>query len=117
MDVPMINSVVFDCIDAERLVSFWGGLLDVGERHRMPGFVWLEPQRPGGFSLAFQEVPDPTPGKNRLHIDGAFGDLDALTARVEELGGSYVETQTVPGFVWNIYADPERNVFCVGHEA
>lgn len=117
MAVPMINTVVFDCADAERLVAFWTALLGVGERHRSPGFVWLEPQRDGGFSLAFQEVPDPTPGKNKLHLDGEYPDLDRLTARVEALGGSVVDRQSVTGFVWNVYADPEGNVFCVGHAA
>ena len=81
----------------------------------MEGYVWLEPQREGGYSIAFQQVADPTPGKNKLHIDAGCGDLEGLDRRVEELGGRFVETHDVPGFVWNVYADPDGNLFCAGH--
>ena len=93
--------------------TFWCELLDVEVATQHPGFIWIKPQHEGGFSLAFQEVPDPTPGKNRLHLDLGFDDLDAIDARVALLGGNRVEEHTVPGFVWRTYADPEGNVFCV----
>lgn len=112
---PVINTVMIDCRDSHRLVQFWSGLLGVGVRYRLDQFAWLEPQRPGGYSLAFQEIDDPTPGKNRLHLDGECEDLEALTMLVQELGGRLVEVQNIPGFVWNVYADPESNLFCFGH--
>jgi predicted enzyme related to lactoylglutathione lyase len=115
--VPTVNSVMIDCLDAVRLAGFWSELLGVGVRHVEHGFIWLDPQREGGYSLAFQAVSDPTPGKNKLHLDAACNDLEALTARVEALGGRLVEDQQVPGFVWNVYADPEGNLFCAGHPA
>jgi hypothetical protein len=113
--VPTINSVMIDCRDAGALSAFWSSLLGVGVRHAEHGFVWLEPQRAGAYSLAFQQVSDPTPGKNKIHVDAACSDLDGLTDRVELLGGSFVGRHTVPGFVWNIYADVEGNQFCAGH--
>ena len=115
MDSPQINTIAFDCHDPKRLADFWTQLLGVEVLHDYDDFIWLTAQREGGFKLAFQQVPDPTPGKNKLHLDGYHEDLDALTARVEELGGSFVEQHTVPSFVWNIYTDPEGNVFCCGH--
>ena len=69
-----------------------------------------------GVSLAFQEVADPTPGKNKLHIDAHHADLEAVSDRVMELGGSFVASHEVTGFTWNVYTDPEDNQFCVGHE-
>ncbi len=113
---PTINTIMFDCHDPQRLAAFWTDLLGVEIRAQFAGYIWLEPQRPGGPSLAFQPVPDPTPGKNRLHLDGAFDDLEAVRGRIEALGGSHVSRESVPGFVWDVFSDPEGNVFCLGHE-
>lgn len=116
--VPTVGSVVFDCTDPERLATFWSALLGVGEALRFPGFIWLEPQREGAYSLAFQQVPEPTPGKNRLHLDHRFdGDLEEVRSRVEALGGSMVREHDEYGYVWSVFADPEGNQFCVGHPA
>jgi predicted enzyme related to lactoylglutathione lyase len=112
---PVVNTVAFDCHDPDRLAAFWTALLGVEIRHRAHEFIWLTSQRKGGVTLAFQKVPDPTPGKNKLHLDGHHEDLEALTARVEQLGGSFVQQHVVPTFTWNIYADPEGNQFCCGH--
>lgn len=114
--VPEINTVTFDTTDPERLALFWTELLGVEIRHRIEShFIWLTSQREGGVCLAFQHVSDPTPDKNRLHLDSACRDLRALRERVIALGGSFVETHEVPGFVWDIFADPDGNVFCAGH--
>ncbi len=112
---PDIRTVVFDCDDPARLAGFWTTLLGVEILHDHGDFIWLVAQRDGAFKLAFQKVPDPTAGKNKLHLDGYHEDLVALTATVEGLGGSLVARHEVPGFVWNIYADPEGNQFCCGH--
>ena len=112
---PQVNTVAFDCRDPKRLAEFWTALLGVEILHGDDDFIWLTAQREGGWKVAFQKVPDPTPGKNKLHLDGYHEDLEILTARVEELGGSFVAQHTVPTFVWNIYADPEGNQFCCGH--
>lgn len=110
-----MTSVMIDCLDAERLADFWSRLLGVDVCERHANFIWLEPQRPGAYALAFQEITDPTPGKNRIHLDGACSDLDDLTRTVEALGGSLVTTEEIPGFTWSVYADPEGNRFCFGH--
>ena len=112
---PQINTIAFDCHDPARLTEFWTQLLGVEVRYSHEQYVWLTTQREGGVTLAFQKVPDPTPGKNKLHLDGHHEDLEALTARVTSLGGSFVGQQEMPTFIWNIYADPEGNQFCCGH--
>jgi predicted enzyme related to lactoylglutathione lyase len=113
--IPVVNTVAFDARDPERLARFWGELLGVGVRFREEQFVWLDRQREGAYSLMFQQVPDPTPGKNKLHLDCFGEDLAAMTARIEGLGGGLVDSRTSPSFTWNVYADPEGNLFCVGH--
>lgn len=62
--VPIVNTVAFDCLDPERLAQFWGALLGVKEPFREEQFVWLDRQREGAYSLMFEKVTDPTPGKN-----------------------------------------------------
>ncbi len=44
--------------------------------------------RPEGPGLAFQKVDDPTPGKNRVHIDFAAADMEAEVKRLVELGAT-----------------------------
>jgi predicted enzyme related to lactoylglutathione lyase len=112
---PQINTIAFDCHNPARLAEFWTQLLGVDIRHSEEGFIWLTAQREGGVTLAFQEVPDPTPGKNKLHLDGYHEDLEGLTNRVLDLGGSFVAQHTTGTFIWNIFADPEGNQFCCGH--
>ena len=103
-----------DCRDIDGMIEFWTKLLGVGVRNRHDTFVWLEPQREGAWALAFQQVPDPTPGKNKLHLDGAFRDLEDLERRVVDLGGRVVDRHQIEGFEWWVFADVEDNVFCFG---
>ncbi len=115
--IPTLISVVINCVDVEPLVRFWSHLLDTKEAQRFPGFVWLEPSGEGAPALAFQQVADPTPGRNRVHLDFATDDREGLIERVIELGGSRVEDHEIAGFHWTVLADPEGNEFCAagGH--
>ena len=114
--VPRLGSVVTDCADPERLAGFYGALLGTEVSQSFPGFIWLAPAGDGSISLAFQKVPDPTPGKNRLHFDMSSPDLATVRNRIEQLGGSFVETHQIGDFSWSTFADPEGNVFDVASE-
>lgn len=116
MTTPHVTSVMIDCHDPHALAAFWGALLGVGVRSEYEQWVWLEPQREHGWTLAFQRVPDPTPGKNKIHLDGHHPDLDDLQERILRLGGSFVRQEDIDGFTWRVFADPEGNVFCFGHD-
>lgn len=65
------------------------------------------------YRLAFQKVDDPTPGKNRIHLDLTTADLDAELAVLLEAGASEVEQHTMGDFRWVTLADPDGNLFCV----
>ena len=114
MTTPRVTSVMVDCRDIEAMIGFWTALLGVGVRNRDETFAWLEPQTEGGWTVAFQQVPDPTPGKNKLHLDGACRDLETLETQVVRLGGRVVDRQRSEGFEWWVFADVEDNVFCFG---
>jgi hypothetical protein len=105
-----LAAIVINVVDLEKVADFWKAFLDVGERHRVPGFVWLERQPGAGVSLAFQHVEQPTEGRNRLHLDFGSSDAAADAARVVELGGRQLEQHEIGGFEWTVFvaqADPD----------
>ena len=63
--------------------------------------------------MAFQKVDDPTPGKNRVHIDFSTADMEAEVERLVGLGASETGRQTSGEFTWVVLADPDGNAFCV----
>ena len=117
-----ISHTTLDCRDAYALSEWWKGVLGYGD---VPG----DPNLPGheecmlvdaatGHRVLFIEVPDPTPGKNRMHFDLRPTDRtqaeeverllgDGATLH-EDLRGKYG-----PGTGWVTLADPEGNLFCV----
>ena len=112
--VVTVVTVVINVVDYEGEKAFWLSLLGVGIAREVPGFFcWLEPQHEGGISVALQLVPDPTPDRNRVHIDTGVKDLDEAQARIVELGGSHLEDHEIGGFRWKVMADPEGNEFCI----
>lgn len=110
---PKLATIVVNARDLERIVTFWSAFLQVGEQQRTPGFVRLEPQPGARVSLAVQQVDDPTPGRNCLHLDFGTDDAAATGERVIDLGGTELESHEVQDFGWTVYADPEGNEFCI----
>lgn len=134
--------ITFDCHDADRLAEFWAVALDYTLQPPPGGFgtweAFLEandiPVPPAGEiaaaidpagtgpRLLFLRVPDPTPGKNRVHLDirtgsgGEPGDDDTKTAKIEQLlaaGATEVGRVDEHGGWWMVMRDPEGNEFCV----
>ena len=105
-----ILDIIVDCVDAERVASFWAELLGRPIRGRRGPYVWLE-RTGGGHGLGFQTVAEPKIGKNRMHVDVAVRDVAAGAARIQRLGGRRVEGYEAGGFL--VMADPEGNEFCL----
>lgn len=108
-----VGTIMVDCNDLDAMVTFWSEALDLEEKLRFPSYVWLSRLSEGGPALAFQQVPEPRRGKNRIHLDLVSDDPAAFTERILELGGSRVEDHEIDSFHWSVMADPEGNVFCV----
>ena len=69
-----------------------------------------------GRRILFQDVPEPKPAKNRLHIDVHAGPdaRDETVAHLESLGATRVEeVNKGPAGHWWVMRDPEGNEFCV----
>ena len=61
-------------------------------------------------TLAFQKVDDPTPGKNKVHLDiHTDDDLDAEVARWTAAGATDLGTRNAGDFSWVTLADPDGN--------
>ena len=90
---------------------------------RPPGATDEEARR--GRRLLFQAVPEPKPGKNRLHLDlNVSGGpntpaeerrrrIDEEVVRVQGLGATVLRPMEAWGEYWVVMQDPEGNEFCV----
>ncbi|NCT90184.1 VOC family protein [Cellulomonas sp. APG4] len=106
--------VTFDCRDARSLADWWarqtGGEIQADHDG---WFVMVAPGPDGGPTLAFQQVAEPTPGKNRVHLDLIAPDRDLEVDRLLGEGALEVARHETPGFTWVVLSDPEGNQFCV----
>ena len=114
MSVGSFLFATVDCLDPDRLARFWCAVLGTEVDAVMDDgrYVFLK----GSASLpvlCFQRVPEVKEGKSRMHLDIAVSDLDAATAQVLELGGTWPDEvqRTLDTFVWRTLADPEGNEF------
>ena len=112
------SELVVDSRDPESLAAFWAAVLDYQVLSREEGEVEIGPE--AGFggaapTLVFGRVPDPTPGKLRLHIDvnPTDRDQDAELQRLLELGATPADVGQTGNEAWHVLADPEGNVFCL----
>jgi catechol 2,3-dioxygenase-like lactoylglutathione lyase family enzyme len=112
------TELVIDCRDPEALAAFWAAVLGYRVLSREEGEVEIGPE--AGFggaapTLVFGPVPDPTPGKARLHIDlsATDRDQDDELARLLELGATPADVGQTGEESWHVLADPEGNVFCL----
>ena len=114
--------VIVDCADPEPVATFWAAALGWRRTHVSAdgGEIVLEPPEGSpedGVSpdLLFIRVPDPTPGKNKLHLDLRPTDQAAEVARLEALGATRAEvgqSQSAEAS-WVVMTDVEGNEFCV----
>jgi Glyoxalase-like domain len=113
------SELVVDSRDPEALAAFWAAVLDYRVLGREDdGAVEIGPE--SGFggaapTLVFALVPDPTPGKVRLHIDVSptDRDQDAELERLLGLGATPADVGQTAEMNWHVLADPEGNEFCL----
>ena len=108
-----VEMVTFDCSDPANLAGWWAEQFGGTPQEMIPG-EFVAVMRPEGPRLGFQKVPDPTPGKNRVHLDFAAQDVDGEVSRLTAAGAAEVGRRKFSeNFRWVVLADPEGNVFCV----
>ena len=113
MATPYVHAITIDCTDPEAMAAFWAPLLGVEVRGRWNQFVGLTPPAPGHPRLLFQRVDGPRPEHRTTHVDLHVDDLEEVTARVLELGGTVVQDHEFDETRWRVCHDPEGNPFCL----
>ncbi|WP_222265225.1 VOC family protein [Modestobacter marinus] len=118
-----ITELAVDSRDPVALAAWWAEVLGyevLGTDD--DGAVEIGPpgQEPKGPvpTIVFAPVPDPTPGKRRLHLDlnATDRDQDAELQRLLGLGATPVDVGQGPlsdTMTWHVLADPEGNEFCL----
>ncbi|QOR70624.1 VOC family protein [Ruania alkalisoli] len=103
--------VTVDSTDPGPLAAWWAEQLGGSIVEENDG--WFYVVESPKLLMAFQKVDDPTPGKNRVHLDLLAPDLDAEVERLKKAGAEPVDEHAMGDFRWVILADPQQNVFCV----
>jgi catechol 2,3-dioxygenase-like lactoylglutathione lyase family enzyme len=118
-----IHNVTFDAEEPRRLGRFWSDVTGYTMVDQRDDFVRLQaPDDRGVRQLLFIRVDDPTPGKNRMHVDLAAREPRTEIDRVVGLGASLVDDlvdgkphwREGNGIRWVVLRDPEGNEFCLG---
>lgn len=108
-----LGMVTVDTTDALSLARWWADQLGGTIVEENDGW-YVVVSLPGlAQKISFQKVSDPTPGKNRVHLDLAAPDLEGETDRLVAAGAGLVERHELRGFHWNVLSDPDGNQFCV----
>ncbi|HEX6473013.1 MAG TPA: VOC family protein [Streptosporangiaceae bacterium] len=113
-----IQCVCVDCHDPDLVATFWAAALGWRRTHEGPDEIVLEPPAGGPEDgivpdLLFLRVPDPNPGKNRLHFDLRPADQTAEVERLIALGARRASVGQGQDVTWVVMADPEGNEFDV----
>jgi predicted enzyme related to lactoylglutathione lyase len=108
-----LGMITIDTTDALALGGWWAEQTGATVGETNDGFYVMVSG--GGLPglLSFQKVDDPTPGKNRIHLDLTADDLDTEVDRLLAAGASLVGRRGDESFRWVTLADPDGNEFCV----
>jgi catechol 2,3-dioxygenase-like lactoylglutathione lyase family enzyme len=114
--------LTFDCADPGALADFWCAALgyrrtelgnDLGNQHVAEA---IPPEGVSAPKLLFIMVPEPKTAKNRVHVDLAVPDRDAVVRRMLDLGATKVGEYDEWGTQWVTLRDPEGNEVCMASE-
>lgn len=108
-----MNMITIDSADPEPLARWWAERFGAEVVANHDG--WFLQVAGGSLAvvLGFQKVADPTPGKNRMHLDLASPDPGTEVAGLVAAGAREVARNAEGGFAWTVLADPQGNQFCV----
>jgi hypothetical protein len=106
-----LAAVAVDAADPHALALFWQRLLGGAVADDEDGDTMLS----GGLvDVIFMRVPEPTPGKNRVHLDLRAADHAAAVDFALASGATRADDVYV-GPRWQVLRDPEGNEFCILH--
>ena len=111
-----LGMITIDTTDAERLAGWWAERTGAQITETNHGLYVVLAGGSLPLLVSFQKVDDPTPGKNKLHLDLVTDDLEAAVDELVSAGAAVVARRN-EGFPWVTLTDPDGNEFCVSaHE-
>jgi len=110
-----VESITFDTTDPDKAAEWWAQAAGGQLTPYVPG-EYVAVERQPGPKLLFQKVADPTPGKNKIHLDFSAADVDAEVKRLVDLGATENGRHSMGPVAWVVLTDPEGNAFCVTDE-
>ena len=110
-----VESITFDTTDPDKAAEWWARAAGGQLTPYVPG-EYVAVERQPGPKLLFQKVADPTPGKNKIHLDFSATDVDAEVKRLVDLGATEEGRHSMGPVAWVVLTDPEGNAFCVTDE-
>ncbi|MDQ4038351.1 MAG: 4a-hydroxytetrahydrobiopterin dehydratase [Actinomycetota bacterium] len=105
--------IAIDCTDPAAIRDFWRVGLGLTERTTSDGAIDLVGTQPDSPGVWFQQMSEPRPERNRIHID-VYVPRDRAQERVSAVlavGGRLVTDEHAPS--WWVMADAEGNELCV----
>ena len=108
-----LGMITFDSTDPGPLATWWAEQTAGTVEQENDGWFYVVTLPNSPYKLAFQKVDDPTPGKNRIHLDLTSENLDGEVGRLTVGGATEVAQREMDGFRWVTLADPDGNQFCV----
>lgn len=120
-----LGMITFDTDDARGLASWWAKRLDGTLIDEAEGWFCMVTAQGLPVTLGFQKIENPTPGKNRLHLDFSRSEdvsREQLIAEWTAAGATHLGTRGMPDgseFTWDTFSDPAGNEFCISqpHES
>lgn len=111
-----LGMITLDTSDPRRIAGWWAER--IGGRIEFDADGWFCIVRADAFpvALGFQRVDDPTPGKNRLHLDlvrEPADDREAIIADWVAAGAVHLGKRGEDAFAWDTFSDPDGNEFCI----
>ncbi|GAA2098769.1 VOC family protein [Brevibacterium salitolerans] len=115
-----LGMITVDTTDARRLSAWWAERLGGEVVFDAEGWFCVVSVPGWGTDLGFQYVEEPSPGKNRLHLDlvrDEQEDREAAIAAWTAAGAVHLGLRGESDFQWDTFEDPDGNEFCIaaGH--
>ena len=106
--MPQCLELAIDTMDADRIRPFWAAVLGYRERNGN-----LEDPRRLGPPLWFQEMTEPRPQRNRIHLDLSVPHdmAEERVAAALAAGGTLVSDAHARS--WWVLADADGNEICI----
>lgn len=108
-----LGSITIDSTNPERLAQWWAEQLGLSISGNFGDEFYFINVPDRGIALSVQQEAEPTPGKNRIHIDFRAADPCAEAARLIAAGATEVDEHRMGALHWHTLADPDGNRFCV----